>query len=164
MWLAILFIIIGVASRLIPHLPNFAPLAAIALFSGVYLKQKNAWLIPLGAFLISDLIIGLHSTIPFTWGSILLIYFLGKQLKKRKTVLNTISFTLASSFLFFLVTNFGVWLIGWYPRNLAGLVNCYISAIPFFRTSLISNFAYVVVFFGAYEYFTREAKLARKAA
>ncbi len=164
MWLAVLFILVGVFSRLIPHLPNFSPLVAMALFSGVYLNKKNAWLLPLGIFLISDLIIGLHQVIFFTWGSIILIYFLGRYLRKRKSVANTLIFTLAGSFLFFLITNFGVWIMGWYPPNLAGLASCYLNALPFFRTSLISDFVYVVAFFGVYEYFTKKVELAREAA
>ncbi|MCF7887501.1 MAG: hypothetical protein K9L71_03720 [Candidatus Omnitrophica bacterium] len=162
MWLVILFIFIGISTRLIPHFPNFAPIAAVALFSGVYWKKKYGWLLPLGIFIASDLIVGIHQTILFTWGSIVLIYFLGKMLQTRKTVGNTLLFTLVSSVLFFLITNFGVWLMGWYPQNLAGLVSCYANALPFFRISLISNFAYVTIFFGIYEYLTRKYKLAQE--
>lgn len=164
MWLAILFILVGIFSRLLPHLPNFAPLVALALFSGVYFRRKNGWLLPLGIYFVSDLIIGLHSTVFFTWGSIVLIYFLGRRLQSRKTLANTALFTLSASFLFFLITNFGVWLLGWYPRNLAGLASCYLNALPFFRASLLSDFVYVAVFFGAYEYFAKKIKLAQKAA
>jgi len=158
MWLMILFIILGIFARLIPHIPNVAPLAAVALFSGVYLNRKHGYLIPLGIYIISDLIIGFHNTIFFTWFSIVLIYFLGFWLRRRKTVTNTASFTLLSSILFFIVTNFGVWLMGWYPQNLEGLKQCFIYALPFFRLSLIANFAYVAVFFGAYEYFLSKKK------
>ncbi|MFO8052397.1 MAG: DUF6580 family putative transport protein [Candidatus Omnitrophota bacterium] len=164
MWLVILFVFIGISARLVPHFPNFAPIAAVALFSGVYFKKKYGWLLPLGIFIGSDLIVGLHQTVIFTWGTIVLIYFLGKILQAKKTVSNTFLFTLISSVVFFLTTNFGVWLMGWYPKNLSGLISCYVNALPFFRMSLISNFAYVAIFFGAYEYLTKKYKLARKAA
>lgn len=161
MWLAVLFIVVGLLSRLFPVLPNFSPLVAIALFSGLYLSKKY-WLLPLAIYIVSDLIIGLHSVWFFTWGSVMLIYFLGRRLKKQKTLLNTVFFTLSSSCLFFLITNFGVWLMGWYPRNLTGIISCYLNAIPFFRASLFSDLAYVAVFFGAYEFALKKIKLAQK--
>lgn len=164
MWFVILFVLIGISARLFPHLPNFAPIAAVALFSGVYFKKKYGWLLPLGIFVISDLIVGLHQTVIFTWGTIVLIYFLGRVLQNKKTIANTAIFTLASSFIFFVITNFGVWLMGWYPPNLSGLISCYINALPFFRVSLMANFAYGLVFFGAYEYFLKRTKLAHQAA
>jgi len=164
MWLMILFIILGISTRLIPHIPNFAPLAAVALFSGVYLNKKHGYLIPLSIYIISDFIIGFHNTIFFTWISIVLIYLLGLWLRTRKTAANTVVFTFLSSILFFIVTNFGVWLMGWYPQNLEGLKQCFIYAFPFFRLSLIANFVYVAVFFGVYEYLLSKNKSILKTA
>ncbi len=164
MWLGILFIGVGILVRLIPHVPNFAPLAAVALFSGVYFNKKYGWLLPLGIYVLSDLIIGLHNTVIFTWSSILIIYFLGRSLQRKKTVISTFLYTLVSSVIFFVVTNFGVWLMGWYPPTLEGLVQCFIYALPFFRMSLVSNFVYVIVFFGVYEYFLSKSKLASNIA
>ena len=164
MWIAILFISFGILSRLIPHLPNFAPLAAVALFSGVYYNKKHGYLLPLAIYIVSDLILGLHSAIFFTWSSIILIYFLGSSLKKRKTPVSTLSYTLAASFLFFFITNLGVWLMGYYPRNLEGLTTCFIMAIPFFRTSLTSNLFFVVVSFSLCEYFLSRNKVVQETA
>jgi len=148
----ILFLfIIGIFSRIIPHLPNFVPLAAIALFSGAYLNRKYAVIVPLALYIISDLIVGLHNVVFFTWGSIILISFLGTALRNKKTAPKILGFTLISSLLFFIITNFGVWAMGWYPRTLSGLVQCYVMAIPFFRTSLLSNLVYAGVLFGVYE-------------
>ncbi|UCC94963.1 MAG: hypothetical protein JSW40_09170 [Candidatus Omnitrophota bacterium] len=162
MWLAIVFIIIGISSRLLPHIPNLSPLVAVALFSGVYWNKKYGYLLPLSIYILSDLIIGLHSTVIFTWSSILLIYLLGTYLRKRKTFANTALYTLSSSLLFFVITNFGVWLMGWYPHTPEGLLQCYMRAIPFFRTSLIGNFIYVGILFGAYEYFLARRVLAKE--
>lgn len=148
----ILFLfIIGIFSRFIPHLPNFVPLAAIALFSGAYLNRKYAVIVPLVLYVVSDLILGLHNVVFFTWGSIILISFLGTALRDKKTFPNILGFTLISSVLFFIITNFGVWVMGWYPRTLSGLVQCYVMAIPFFRASLLSNLVYAGVLFGVYE-------------
>jgi len=164
MWLAVAFIILGIVSRLIPHLPNFSPLVAVALFSGVYWKKPYGYLLPLAIYVFSDLVIGLHNTVAFTWLSILLIYGLGTKLAKRKTVVSTLGYTLISSILFFLVTNFGVWLMGWYPPTLEGLASCFVYAIPFFRTSLLANLIYVAVFFGTYEYLLSRVKPLKQAA
>jgi len=150
--MAICLIILGVLTRLIPHIPNFSPLVGIALFSGTYLKKRYSFLVPLGIYILSDVVIGLHKTVIFTWASIILIYFVGRYLKNRKTIANLFIYTFFSSCLFFIITNFGVWLLGWYPPNLAGLIQCYILALPFFRTSLLANFIYAGMLFGMYEY------------
>ncbi len=160
---AIVLITIGVLTRLIPHDANFSPLVGIALFSGVYLNKKHAYLIPLAIYVLSDIIIGLHSAIFFTWGSILLIYYLGSKLKRHKTIENIGLYTLISSILFFIITNLGVWLLGWYTYTLEGLIKCFILAIPFFRTSLLANFIYVGLLFSTYEYFLRRFKLPKES-
>ncbi|MBD3264218.1 MAG: hypothetical protein GF375_03850 [Candidatus Omnitrophica bacterium] len=163
MWLAFLFISLGIVARLIPHVPNFAPVAAVALFSGLYWRGRYGVFVPLLVYIISDLIIGLHDVVLFTWTSMVVVYFLGIYLRKRKTFTNLIVGALVSSVFFFLVTNFGVWLAGWYPRNLEGLISCYVYALPFFRVSLLANFAYIILFSGAYEYFLSRFRLTQKA-
>ncbi|MBN3040072.1 MAG: hypothetical protein JW867_03000 [Candidatus Omnitrophica bacterium] len=164
MWLAVLFIFFGVFSRLVPHLPNFSPLAAVALFSGVYLNRKHGYLLPLGIFILSDFIIGFHNTVFFTWSSIVLIYFIGSYLSTRKSAVNFFIYTLGSALVFFIITNFGVWLMGWYPRTMAGLGECFINALPFFRASLISNLLFVAVFFSIYEFSLARQRLIQKSA
>jgi len=156
--MAIGLIIIGILTRFIPHVPNFSPLVGIALFSGAYLKGKYSYLIPIGIYVISDIIIGLHGVVLFTWGSIALIYWLGHKLKTNKTPVKIAAYTLVSSVIFFIVTNFGVWLQGWYSYTLGGLLKCYIAALPFFRTSLLADFTYAAVLFGTYEYILRKNK------
>jgi len=165
MMITIAFIAIVVFSRLVPHAPNVSPLVAASLFAGAYLNKKIGWIIPLGMYIISDLIIGLHNTVIFTWSSAVLIYFIGVWMSSRKTVFAAIGCSLVSSLVFFVVTNFGVWLMGWYPRTAEGLTQCFIAAIPFFRASLLADLAYVAVMFGTYEYFvSRKRVLVRQQA
>ncbi|MBN2119435.1 MAG: hypothetical protein JW734_00075 [Candidatus Omnitrophica bacterium] len=156
--IVITLFIIGLISRIIPHAPNFVPIVAIALFSGAYLDKKYSLWLALGLYVISDLIIGLHQVVIFTWTSVFIITLIGIALNKRKSPGRTLAYTLLSSVLFFIVTNFGVWASGWYPKTLQGLTQCYIAALPFFRTSLLSNLAYVTVLFGVYEFFTYRLK------
>ncbi|MBU2044504.1 MAG: hypothetical protein KJ619_04700 [Candidatus Omnitrophica bacterium] len=163
--LIIALFILGLASRLTPHLANFSPIIAIALFSGAYLNKKYSLWLPIVLYVISDLIIGLHGVVLFTWGSVFLITLLGKRLKRNQSLVTNLSYAAISSVIFFIVTNLGVWLGGWYPRTINGLIQCYTLAIPFFRTSLVSNVFYMLVLLGTYEFVSkkvpsRKAKLA----
>lgn len=155
--LIIALFIIGLASRLTPHVPNFTPIIAISLFSGAYLNKKCALWFPLALYAASELMLGLSGIILFTWGSIFLITLLGWRLRERVSLKNNLIFALFSSILFFVVTNFGVWAIGWYPSTLAGLVQSYTAGIPFFRISLFANLAYITVLTLVYEWVAKKA-------
>jgi hypothetical protein len=156
--LALSLILIGILLRFAPHAPNFTPVAAIALFSAVYLDRKYALIIPLLLMVISDLFLGMHNVMFFTWGGFILITFLGFWLKKNKNMGRIVVTSLASALLFFIVSNFGVWVMGWYPHTLKGLVNCYIMALPFLRNFTLATFCFVALFFGVYELIARRVK------
>ena len=157
--LTYLFIVLGVLSRLLPHPPNFSPIAMMALFSGTYLSKKQALTIPLLIMIVSDIFIGLHGLIWWTWGSFLLIGLIGVWLKKRLGLLVAAGKAFVSSVIFFLITNFGVWVsTNWYPHTFKGLVDCFVAAVPFFRNTLTSDFCYFLIFFGGYELATRLAQ------
>lgn len=146
-------ILIVSVTRLIPHPANFTPIAAIALFGGTYFNNKKiAFAIPLLIMFLTDLIIGLHENMIAVYLSFVLIVALGFLLQKNKNLKNIILTTLISSVAFFVITNFSVWLTGTlYPKNISGLIECYIAAIPFFRNSILGDLFYVGVLFGAYE-------------
>ena len=153
-WLAFLFIAGAAALRLLPHPPNFAPIAAIALFGGVYLTRKFALGIPILAMLVSDIFIGFYEPVVMApvYGSFVLCGLIGLWLKKHKKAGTIIGSSLLCSVLFFIITNFAVWAFTpWYAKTLAGLVQCYALALPFFRNTLLGDMFYVGVFFGTYE-------------
>jgi len=156
--LALILVITGILFRFIPHLANFSPVLAIALFGGVYLNKKQALVLPLVLMMFSDIFLGLHNTIAFTWGSILLISWIGIKLRKKKNSFNIALGTLSSAIAFFVITNFGVWISGWYPRTLNGLISCYTLAIPFFRSTVTSTLVFSLVLFGTYELITKSIK------
>jgi hypothetical protein len=161
--LALILIIIGIASRIIIHSPNFTSVIAVALFSGVYLKKQQAVVVPLALMILSDLVLGFHDTIIFTWGSVVLISLIGVFIKKNKKV-STIAMTaVASSVLFFIITNFGAWLSPLYPDTWQGLQDCFIAAIPFYRNTFLSTMAYSVILFGVYEIVASRVKSTRWA-
>jgi len=139
------------ASRLIPHPPDFTPITAIALFGGAYFaKRWLAFLVPLTSLFLSDLVLG-HFAGPYVYGSFALIVCIGFLLRTRRKPLAIGTAALASSVLFFVVANFGVWLSGFlYPRTAAGLVACYVAAIPFFRNMILGDGFYTVVLFGGF--------------
>ena len=151
-WVLTAMIAAAVASRLLPHPPNFAPIAAMALLGGAHFSDKRlAFLVPLAALLISDLFIGMHALIPMVYGSFIAMVAIGFLLKGRVSALNVTAAALTGSVLFFLVTNFGVWaMYGGSPKTLAGLMATYTAAIPFFQNSVMGNLFYTGVLFGGY--------------
>ena len=130
-------IIVAVLSRLVPHPPNFTPITAIALFSIINFKNKYLALsVPLICLFISDLILGISLINLFVYFSFILISTVGYFLKK----INLTS-VLSSSVIFFVVTNFGVWLIG-YPKTVEGFITCYVAALPFFGWTIAGDLFY----------------------
>lgn len=138
--------------RFLPHPANVAPMAAMALFGGAYLNKKYAVILPLVVMLISDLFLGFHKTIPFVYGSFLITSIIGMVLRSRVKPKTVVGASLLSSIIFYIVTNFGVWLTsGMYELTGLGLVRCYVLAIPFFRNTLVGDLFYTVMMFGGYE-------------
>ena len=142
------------ALRLFPHPPNFTPIGAMALFSGAYLGQRGAvaFVAPLGALLLSDLVLGFYHGMLTVYFSVALIVLLGSIALRRQSVLRIGAAALASSILFFAVTNFGMWLSsGFYPRTLAGLEACYAAAIPFFQNTVAGDLFFAAMIFGGFK-------------
>jgi len=147
----ILLIIVAAAlMRLLPHLPNVTPVTAMALFSGVYFTDKRyAFFIPLLAMVLSDIVLGFSWITFFVYASFILVSYIGISTKKMN-----IKTILLSSISFFIITNFGVWLIG-YPKTLDGFLQCYTLAIPFFRNSLIGDFLFSGLMYYGFEYISK---------
>ena len=146
-------IIFAAFTRFIPHPPNFTPIIAIGLFGGAYLQDRRiALLIPLIAMIISDVFLGFHGTMVWVYGSLIIISMMGILLKNQTTIINCTVATLGSSLLFFLVTNFGVWIMsGFYEKSITGLLTCYSMALPFFHNTLAGSVVYSSIMFAGYE-------------
>ena len=142
-----LFIIVAALMRLIPHPPNFVPITAIAIFAGVKLNNiKIAYAIPISIMLISDLFIGFYSISLFVYLAFILIITYSSFIKKY-----SIKNIILSSVMFFIITNFGVWLIGGYPKSIEGLALCYTMAIPFFTNSIIADLFFSAILYYGFE-------------
>jgi hypothetical protein len=145
-------IFLAALMRLLPHPPNFSPIAAMALFSGAFLPRRSiAFVAPIGAMLLSDAVLGFHSGMPIVYGSVALIVAIGWVLSSRRTAGRIALAALASSVLFYVVTNFGVWAFGtMYPKTAEGLAASYIAAIPFFQNSLAGDLFFTALLFGGF--------------
>tara|TARA_X000000368_G_scaffold85568_1_gene64936 strand:+ start:1560 stop:2114 length:555 start_codon:yes stop_codon:yes gene_type:complete len=176
-WGIIILILFASFSRLIPHIPNFTPVGAIALFGGVYFKNKfHAFLITISSLFISDLIINnfflshyfkeftlFYSGFLWQYLSFILIILIGIFSLKKFNFKKLIISTIASSLVFFIITNFGVWINGsLYSKDLIGLVLCYTMAIPFYKGTLLGFLFYSFLLFGIAEFFKLKSSLKIK--
>lgn len=154
-YLAFSAVVLGaVFMRLIPHIPNVAPIGALALFSGATLPGLGGLLTPLLAMSLSDYFLGFHATIPYVYGSFSLIVGIGYILHKKVTPLRVATGSLLGSVLFFIITNFGVWATSTqYEKSVSGLMNAYIMGLPFFRNTILGDLFYNVLFFASYAFF-----------
>jgi hypothetical protein len=144
----ICLVALAVGWRIINHNYQFAPnlelVTAVSVLSAIIFGWRIALIVPIATMIISDIIIGNSSIFMFTWGSFAIIGLSATILRKlndkpKIQILSSIGFAAVSTFLFFIITNFGVWLQGWYPATMAGLIDSYVMAIPFYRTMLIGN-------------------------
>jgi hypothetical protein len=149
---SVLLIILVVVSRLVPHVWNVAPVAAVALLAGAILPRQWAFVVPVIGMLLGDFIIGFyHMPVMLTvYVSFALMTLVGVWLKDmagHKIVLAS----LASSTFFFITTNFAVWATAdWYPKTWEGLTLCYTLALPFFRNTMLGDLIFSGVVFGAW--------------
>jgi hypothetical protein len=139
--------------RFLPHPPNVSPVAAMALFGGVYLADKRlAFILPFAALALSDIVIGLHDTLLYVYAAFALTVMIGFYIRSRVNLTHVTVATLASSLLFYLITNFGVWFAGGhgYTMDVSGLVQAYVAGIPFLQYSVTGNLLFVALMFGGY--------------
>lgn len=152
--LFVLFIAcLAILIRLMPHPANFAPVGAVALLGGMLLPRKFAYWSVIAVIVLSDLVIGLHPLVLWTWGSFALIALISNRLLgDRKVGVSRLALSaIGGGTLFFVITNAGVWLQGGlYERSLQGLVQCFANAIPFYRNTILGDVFFSSVFFGMY--------------
>jgi len=143
------------ASRFMPHPPNFTSLIALSFYVPLIFGIKFLPILLL-SFVITDLFIGYHSVALFTWGSVIFIGLISKYFSN--SILKRLLGALGGVFIFYFITNFGVWSLGSYGYTFSGLINCYILAIPFLGNSIISTF----LFSGLIEIFINKKIILKK--
>jgi hypothetical protein len=149
----VLLTVISILSRLLPHPANFTTIGATALFAGSKITGVWKYLLPLIAMLLTDLLIGFHDTMLYVYISIVLAIVIGERaLTGKPTVSRLATVALVNSTLFFVITNFGVWLSGTlYPQTGAGLVESYVMGLPFWRNMMAADIVFTVGFFKLYQ-------------
>jgi hypothetical protein len=131
---------------------NFTPVEAIALFGGAYFSDRRlAFLVPLAAMFLADMFIGLHPLIPVIYGCIAASVLLGFTLRDKVSVLRVAGCGIAGSLMFFAVVSFAEWLIGDTDYCRAGIVSCYVAAIPFLKAWLAGTLVWSAILFGGFE-------------
>ena len=146
-------------SRFLPHPPNFTSLIALSFYVPVFLGIRFLPILLL-SFAITDLVIGYHTGTFFTWGSVFLIGLVSVYFKQ--TIISRLSGSLIGACIFFIVTNFGVWVSGMYGYTFNGLVECYLLAIPFFAYTFLSTLTFASLFEGLKMIFDTSSKALKK--
>ncbi|MBA3829753.1 MAG: hypothetical protein H0X33_12505 [Taibaiella sp.] len=140
------------------HMFNFAPIAAIGLFSGAVIKDRRlAFLVALLSQFVADMYFQLFTNTPgfygisqlFTYGALLAVTFLGTRMNSIKA-LPVLGYTIAASTIFFIISNLGVYACGWWGYSFNGFTTTYIMAIPFFKNTLAGDMIGSVFLFGGY--------------
>jgi hypothetical protein len=173
LWLTLIYTLaLGVfaaACRLLPYYVfdplsgdtwNLAPVGGLALFVGSRLRSRWAYLVPLGAMLVSDLLLirplaamGLPSMgwgTPLIYASFAVYVLIGRWIRPGELPpLKIGGAVLLGSVQFFLVTNFACWPGNpRFPQTLDGLLLCYAQGLPFYRPTLVSDLIFSCAFFG----------------
>lgn len=149
--LAFGLIVIGVLSRLIPHPPNVTAVVGVSLLAAYAIR--NVWLaalVPIATMAIADIVLGWHGSALFTYAGMLAATLIGRGLLGRLSVLRLGGAAFLGSLAFFLISNFGVWLGGYYGPGLDGLIACYVAAIPFWGYSLIGDLGSTAILFALF--------------
>ncbi len=159
---------IGIGGRLMPHMPNVAPIAALGIVVSAYFGFRYSTAVIMLSMMVSDVFIGFY-TLPImvsVYGSFIAAGFIGSFLQNsKKTGFGVVYASLVSSFLFYVVTNFAVWNFGtMYTHTSSGLVQAYAMALPFFKNTLFGDLAYTGLFFGCAYMVSMVAKARHKAA
>lgn len=171
--IALIMVVLGISMRILPHIPNFSPVTATALFGGAHINKRFALVIPFIILIISDYLLlyinpfkspmydfstikpitaMFHSTTVFVYGGFLISGLIGIWIKKRNTISFILGGTSIASVQFYVITNFGVWATtNMYSPGIDGLIQSYVMGLPFFKWTFLGDLFYTGIFFGIYE-------------
>ncbi len=174
--IAVLLILAAAISRVVMYPHNFSPMIGMAVFAGAVISDKKlAFALPLFSMFLSDLMFEVFNIAPGFWGwgqligyGIFALVTVLAFSMKRINIFTVGGYALLSSVIFFILSNASFFIFDnpvyhTYPQNFNGFINCYVQAIPFFRTAMIADLVYSGVLFGAYslvrEYMFRNSVL-----
>jgi len=159
-------VMLGACARLVPHPWNFTPLMAIGLFAGSHARKVSTGVLAtLFALAVSDAVIGFYPGFWWVYGAALIPVLFGWLIRNRSGAGAIAAAAVASSFSFFLITNFIVWATErLYPLTIGGLSECYLAGIPFYRNQVLGDAVYTIAIFGGYAILSRLWQPVRQAA
>lgn len=163
--LAIFLVLAGAGSRLLHLPPNVAAVTGVTIFAGFAIR--NIWLalvVPIAAMALADVVLGWYPDMAFTYAGMAAGVFLARNFLHPLTPLRLIGTTFAASLVFFVLSNLGVFVGGYYGYSLEGLVACYVAALPFWQNSLIADFTSTALVFALYLALTRAMPSVRVQA
>mgnify|MGYP001824530623 FL=1 len=138
--------------HLLPHPFGVSSIGATALYAGAN-GTRYIWLAPLIPLTLAALIFGFYEPLVmvFVFGGFALSSFAGKWFLQRKRNYARFGGAVATgAIVFYVASNFGIWLAGYYPQTTAGLVQCYINGLPFLGQSMLADAAFSFILFGAH--------------
>jgi hypothetical protein len=138
---------VGFLSRLIPHAWDFTPVLALTLFAGAHLRGRAGYLAPLGMMFLTDCVLGFYPSFAVTWIGVVAAAAIGRWVGEGASFARLTGGALSAALVFFVVSNFGVWAVD-YPKTWAGLADCYLLALPFFKNSVVSTLVYSYALLG----------------
>ena len=168
-WIFAVIVALAMLTRLIPHYPNFTALGAAALFGGAYFRKPIALAIPIVAMFLSDLVLNnliyrpqflgnydgfvvFEPVVLWSYAAFIIIALIGHAWIRSRKILPVIGASLGASVVFFLISNFAVWIhSALYPKTLAGLAAAYGAGLPFFGNTVVGDLFFVAIFFGGLE-------------
>jgi len=149
--IATVLVLFDIATRLLPHPANLTAVGAVGLFAGAVMPRKWGIVLPVSVMAFSDIFLGFHNIMIFTWGSMMLAAGIGYLLRTKIRPMYLVFGSVAASVQFFLITNWAVWMFTpLYPKGLSGLFASYVAGIPFFRNMLLGDIGYTAVLFAVY--------------
>lgn len=163
--MAYVLVVLGAVARLVPHPWNFAPIGAFGLFAGASCSPRTAWAVPLAALLVADAITGFYDVrvMAFVYLGFAAGPFIGRALLgSKRTLVRYGAAVWSAATVFFMVSNLGAWL-AYYPQTAAGLVECYVRALPFYGVTLLGDSVYAGILFGSQAWLARSGRVRAPA-
>ena len=159
-------VMLGACARLVPHPWNFTPMIAIGLFAGSHARKASTGVLAtLLALVLSDAVLGFYSGFWYVYAAALMPVLFGRLIRNRSGAGAIAAAAVASSFSFFLITNFIVWATErLYPLTIGGLSECYLAGIPFYQNQVLGDAVYTIAIFGGYAVLNRLWQPVRQAA
>ncbi len=156
-----ILLILAVSTRFLPHPANFTAVGTIAMFGGLYLPRRFALIGPLIVMFVSDIFLGFYQPVimAVVYASFVVMTSIGIWVRQNKKITTVLGGTILGSIIFYLLTNFAVWVFGtMYAHTWTGLMQCYYTALPFFKNTIAGDLTYVAALVGGYELITNSYK------